>query len=229
VGLSRDREDRAWATLFSGRRLVGFVKVGVAREPLEHERRVLDALVQAKPATFSVPRPLASLQWEDLAVLVLEPITPRARNMRSFGPSERAVLGELAGLADDLEPILGSAPGLVPVHGDFAPWNAAPTRGGYAVWDWEDSRLGLPLEDLFHWRTQLLVLFELGSAEELVAGADSPDPELAELCARLGLDRAAPSQALHAYLERRASETKADPTARAIVRQALALLDGVPA
>ncbi len=199
-------------TLFAGGRLVGFAKVSVAPEPLQHERRVLDALVRAKPRAFAVPRPLALLQWEDLTVLVLEPIIPRARAMRPFGARERAVLEELSQLGNVLEPILGSAPGLVPVHGDFAPWNTAPTRGGgYVVWDWEDARLGLPLEDLFHWRTQLLVLFGAGSVEELVASASSPDRELAELCARLGLDRDAPSRALHAYLERRASAATTDP------------------
>ena len=218
---------RVLLALFAGGRLVGFAKVNVTPEALDHERRVLDALLRAKPRAFTVPYPLALLEWEDLTVLVLEPITPRGRAMRPFGASERVVLEELSRLGEILEPILGSAPGLVPMHGDFAPWNTAPTRGGgYVVWDWEDARLGLPLEDLFHWRTQLLVLFGAGSVDELVAGANSPDRELAELCEHLGLDHDAPSRALRAYLDRRSSETNTHPNARNTVRQALALLDG---
>ena len=215
VALSATAMQRVLVTLFADGRLVGFAKVSVAPEPLRHERRVLDALARAKPRAFAVPRPLALLQWEELTVLVLEPMIPRARAMRPFGASERAVLEELSQLGNVLEPILGSAPGLVPVHGDFAPWNTAPTRGGgYVVWDWEDARLGLPLEDLFHWRTQLLVLFGAGSVDKLVASANSPDRELAELCGRLGLDDDAPSRALHAYLERRASATTTHPRTR---------------
>jgi hypothetical protein len=227
VALSRDRAQRVLVTLFAGGRLVGFAKVSVAGEPLHHERRVLDAIVHAEPRAFTVPRAQALLQWEDLTVLVLEPITPRARAMRPFGARERAVLEELSQLGNALEPVLGSASGLVPVHGDFAPWNTAPTpRGGYVVWDWEDARLGLPLEDFFHWRTQLLVLFGAGSVEELIQSASSPGRELAELCARLGLEGDAPSRALRAYLERRASADTPHRHTRDTVRQALALLDG---
>ncbi len=227
VALSRDRAARVLVTLFADGGLVGFAKISVAPEQLHRERRVLDALAQAKPRAFGVPRPLALLQWEDLTVLVLEPIAPWGRAMRPLGARERAVLEELAQLGSVLEPILGSAPGLVPVHGDFAPWNTAPTRGGsYVVWDWEDARLGLPLEDLFHWRTQLLLLFGVGSVDELAASANSPDRELAELCSHLRLDHDAPSRALRAYLERRASAATIDPSAHSTVCQALALLGG---
>ncbi|MGB7588855.1 MAG: hypothetical protein WBM00_09120 [Solirubrobacterales bacterium] len=227
VALSRDRVQRVLVTLFAGRQLVGFAKVSAVPEPLHREQRVLNALVQAKPKAFVVPRPWTLLHWEGLTVLVLEPIIPRGRAMRPFGVRERAVLEELAQLGSVLEPILGSTPGLVPVHGDFAPWNTAPTRGGgYVVWDWEDARLGLPLEDLFHWRTQLLLLFGAGSVDELVTGANSPDPELAELCGHLELDSDAPPRALRAYLEWRASASTIDPRTDDIVRHALALLDG---
>ena len=227
IALSRDRAERVLLTVFGGGRLVAFAKVSTTAEPLQHEARVLDALVRAEPRAFAVPRALALVKWEDLTVLVLEPITPRARAMRAFGARERAVLEELSQLGEALQPILGSAPGLVPVHGDFAPWNTAPTRGdGYLVWDWEDTRLGLPLEDLFHWRTQLLVLFEVGSVDALVDSARSPDPELAQLCACLGLDGDAPVRALRAYLQRRGSADTLYPHTRDTVRQALALLDG---
>jgi hypothetical protein len=227
IALSRDRVQRVQMTLFAGDRLVGFAKVSVEPEPLHRERRVLDALLPAKTSAFVVPRPLTLLQWENLTVSVLEPIIPRGRAMRAFGARERTVLEELTQLGDILEPILGSAPGLVPVHGDFASWNTAPTRGGgYVVWDWEDARLGLPLEDLFHWRIQLLLLFGVGSVDELVAGANSPDRELAELCGRLGLNGDAPSRSLRAYLERRASAAAIDSRTDDIVREALTRLDG---
>jgi len=227
VALSRDRPGRVLVTLFDGGRLVGFAKVSAEGEPLQREAYVLDALARAQPRAFAVPRALALLRWEDLTALVLEPIAPRARALRPFGAHEETVLVELAQLGDALDPVLGTAPGLIPLHGDFTPWNTAPTRGGkYVVWDWEDARLGLPLEDYFHWKTQLLVLFGTGSVEDLVTNSYSPDPELAELSAQLGLAGDMPTRALHAYLQRRASDDTLYPRTRDIVERALDRMDG---
>ena len=120
--------------------------------------------------------------------------------------------------------MLGSGAGLVPVHGDFAPWNTAAARDGYAVWDWEEARLGLPLEDYFHWHVQMLVLFGVGSVETIVHCATSPQRDLAELGHQLGLDAEAPVRALRAYLERRLAAPGPSEVERILVG-ALELLD----
>jgi hypothetical protein len=212
IALSRDRDHRMLVALRAGARSVGFAKVSPAGEPLRREGRVLEALMRAGPVTFTVPRPLALLEWEGLTALVLEPIRSRDRALRPFAAREQAILKELQRLGDALAPVIGSADGLVPVHGDFTPWNTAPNRGGgYVVWDWEDARLGLPLEDLFHWKLQVLALFAVGRVEDLVAEAH-----------RLNADAS-----LRAYLQRRVSDPELAAQTREVVEQALALVDGV--
>lgn len=220
IGLSRDRPGRALMTLVADGHLAAFAKVSNEAKPLRHEAQVLEALTRARPTTFTVPRPLALLDWEGLTVLALEPIRFRGRALRRIGTREQAVLEELLWLGEALQPVLGSRDELVPVHGDFTPWNTAWLRdGGYVVWDWEDTRLGLPFEDFFHWHAQLLVLFGVGTVEELVASADSPD--LVDRAARLGLGREAPARALHGYLEHR----MLTPEPHDIAERALGLIE----
>lgn len=188
-------------------RLVAFAKAGdVNPGGLERERDVLEALAALRPASFTVPRPLALLDWEGTRVLVLTPVRHRGRVDRPLGRRELDMLTELARLPEALAGVLGTGDGLVPVHGDFAAWNSGRTGDRLIVWDWEEARLGLPLEDYFHWRTQRIAHFGRGTAADLIAAAAGPTPDVRELCRRLALDDGAPRAALRAYLERGLAE-----------------------
>jgi hypothetical protein len=197
------RGSRALLTVWQDGRRLAVAKV--SREEaakLEHERRVLEALASCSPACFSAPRVLASFDWQGCFVLLLGPMEARGRADRPLGRAEVDALVELALLAEPLAPVLGARPGGVPVHGDFAPWNSGPTRAGpLAVWDWEDARLGAPLEDLFHWRVQRLVLFRQGNVATLVGAALEPDRQVRSLCEELGISHEAAPLALQSYLE----------------------------
>jgi len=197
------RGSRALLTVWRDGRQLAIAKV--AREEaakLEHERRVLEALASCSLASFAVPKVLESFNWQGCLVLLLRPIDARGRANRRLGRVELAALAELASLAEPLAPVLGAWPGGVPVHGDFAPWNSGPTRAGaLAVWDWEDAHLGAPLEDLFHWRVQRLVLFREGDVATLVAAALEPDREVRWLCSELGISPEAAPLTLRNYLE----------------------------
>jgi thymidylate kinase len=200
---SGPRGHRALLTVWHDGRTLAVAKV--AREEagkLEHERRVLEALASCAPACFTAPRVLASFEWQGCYVLLLGPIEARGRADRPIGRSEVAALAELALLTEPLAPVLGARPGAIPVHGDFAPWNSGSTRAGVlALWDWEDARLGAPLEDLFHWRVQRLSLFREGDVAALVAAALKPDRDVRWLCSELGIPPERAPLALRRYLE----------------------------
>jgi hypothetical protein len=199
------RGERALLTFMVDGKSVAFVKVAQQeRANLEHEGRVLEALGSCRLESLVVPELIDSFSWENCSVLVLGRVETRARTNRPLGAPELAGLAELA----KLEPLAatgpGSMPGLVPVHGDFAPWNSAPrVQGGLVLWDWEETHLGLPLEDLFYWRLQRLVRFGEGTVASLVSGALTPDDKIKGLSKTLGIapDVAAPP-ALRACLER---------------------------
>ena len=94
-----------------------------------------------------------------LKPLIVEP----TQTNRKFGHLGTNALVELASLTQHLAPVLGLSSGRVVTHGDFCPWNAAPSDDGeLALWDWESTRLGLPLEDYFHWHIQLLLRMGIG-------------------------------------------------------------------
>jgi hypothetical protein len=228
VGLSQGQTDRVFLTLLANRQLVGFAKVSRSAEPLNRERLVLETLAHEKLHSFSIPRPISMFSWHELTVLLLEPINVRGLAARTLTGSEYAVLEELSGLGRVLEPVLGDLEGLVPVHGDFAPWNTGRTRAGYFVWDWEDARLGLPLEDFFHWHLQLLVLFGAGSADGLARMAVSPGSEVSSFYERLGVDLADASKALRTCLERRVPELLPGSSIRQALESALELLPTEP-
>jgi len=117
-------------------------------------------------------------------IFLLEPLTLQGRSNRPLGSSELSALAELASLN-----VIAAPAGEVPVHGDFTAWNTgADSQGRLAIVDWEHAGAGLPLEDLFQWRLQQLVLFGVGSPDELVRGAVEPDRQVLELSERLGVD-----------------------------------------
>lgn len=199
----------------SGGRLFAYAKVDRDNEGLEHERQVLTSLATVPLERIAVPEVLAHLEWNGCSVLVLAPLPAPGRADRPFGPAELAALAELARLGD----VLGTGP--IPVHGDFAPWNCAVLGDRLALWDWEETRAGLPFEDLFHWQVQRLLLFGVGSPEELVARALEPDTSL---CAALGASPSDAPAALRGVLEHDLERGGAQ--ANAIRRRALALLEG---
>jgi peptidoglycan/xylan/chitin deacetylase (PgdA/CDA1 family) len=201
------RGERALLSVRVDGRPIAFVKVAQEATKPERERRVLELLGACKLKSLLIPQVLNSFTWEDCKVLVLTPLETRSRANRSFGPCEVSGLAELATLSEALAAAIGSGPGLVPVHGDFAPWNSAPRgKAGLVLWDWECTHLGLPLEDLFYWRLQRLVRFGHGSVASLVASACTPDQTIMALCDHLDVsaDLMAPL-ALRACLERAVS------------------------
>jgi hypothetical protein len=129
-------------------------------------------------------------------------------------------------LGSILAPVIGSEVGAIPVHGDFVPWNSSATEAALALWDWEAVRLGAPLEDMFHWQTQRLVLFGTGNVEELVYSSVAPGPLAMRLLDAAGLDASQAPEILRSYLERSAEEL-ATQGGRALLvrRQALDLLE----
>src|SRR5207302_10970969 len=111
--------------------------------------------------------------------------------------------------------VIGREHGSIPIHGDFAPWNCAPLGNSrLALWDWEETRLGLPLEDLFYWRIQRLLRFGHGRPSDIVANARDPDPEIRSLCARVGVEVDVAPAALRACLERRSGVGIGTPDSR---------------
>jgi hypothetical protein len=197
------RGARALLSVWSDGDLVAFAKVArEERHKLAHEARVLEAFGRLELTTLCVPEALGLFDWEDVSVLLVKPIRIRGPADRDLGPAELAGLAELAGAKASLADVLGVGGGLVPVHGDFTPWNCAPRRSGKLVlWDWEAARLGLPFEDYFHWLTQRLLRFGRGSVSDLVSAAVSPGDDLLELCERLEIDRELAPAALRSCLE----------------------------
>jgi hypothetical protein len=185
----RRRAERVLLSALADRRVVAFAKVSRRASVLQREADVLQALAASRLRYLVVPDMVDIFEWRDFSVLLLRShLTPGYAD-RDAGPSELAALIELAGLSDQLAPIIGSSPGSPPTHGDFCGWNSAPLTGGRLVlWDWEEVRVGVPLEDLFHWRFQRLVHFGHGTAATLVRGAKEPDAAVLALCSALDLD-----------------------------------------
>jgi thymidylate kinase len=214
---------RALVSVLRAGRPVAFAKVDAENGArLRHERRVLE-LLDGRTRSFAAPRPLGLLDWQGCTVLVLSALAAPGFADRELGHLERDALVELATLAPDLSAALGAADELVPIHGDFAAWNSAPLRDRLSLWDWEAARLGLPLEDAFHWRLQRLILFGRGSLEQLVGAATRPDAELAALAAACGAAAETAPAALRAALAHGLED--APERAAAIRRRGLLLLD----
>jgi hypothetical protein len=219
------RGERVLLSVRQGRRIVAFAKVArEQRAKLEHEFAVLRLLADCRLDRLVVPQAIDCFAWHDSAVLLLRPFHVEARADRPTTMAELGGLAELGRLADQLSAALGVQPGLIPLHGDFAPWNSDPLDGhNLLLWDWEEAGLGLPLQDLFHWRLQRLWRLGRGSVDELVAGTFRPDEQVRWLSDDLGVvpEEAAPV-ALRASLE---SALERIPSAEA-PKQALAALTG---
>ncbi len=142
-----------------------------ARRRLENEVEVLRAL----PRGFA-PVPVAHHRFDDHDVLIIEAVEGRAlRDTRRDGEKARRYLEALA--ATSARPAEGVHPWLVrawhelpelrphverlaarkwpvvPVHGDFAPWNLLAGRERVVAIDWEYGTVdGLPGIDAAAWR-----------------------------------------------------------------------------
>jgi hypothetical protein len=185
---------------------------------IAREHAVLRLLEEQTLRTFVAPRPLGTFDARGLSVLLLEPLVTRGNPLRRLGAVELETVAELAQLGPALAPALGSQTDLVPVHGDFAPWNCGVAPDGrLALWDWEDARLGLPLEDVFHWTMERMLLLGKGDAEDLVRTAISPDSPLAALALRLGVGMQGRLAALRAALE---TSSAGDEALRLLAEQA---------
>jgi len=201
------RAHRAVIAVLHDRELVAFCKVSSRASELRHEASMLEALQACELEHIAVPRVLDLLELAAVSVLLLSPLAARGNTGRSMGSPEHNALVELAALSDNLSPVLGREAGLVPVHGDFTGWNSAPLPDGrLALWDWEEARLGLPLEDFFHWKVRRLLLLGVGDAEATAWEAMHPGPELAGLARRLGIEPSV--SALLACLRREEAEPR---------------------
>jgi thymidylate kinase len=222
------RAGRVALAVRSRGRLAAFAKVEAADPArLRHELALLEALAACDLERLVVPRVLACFEWEGCAVLALEPLRTSFRSQPDAGEPEVEALAELGRLGDALRPVLGASEGRIPVHGDFAPWNASRQRtGGLVLWDWEEARLGLPLEDLFTWRARALLHLGHGTPEGLVAGAQRPDAHVETLASALGISTAAAPRALEAALARVAADAGARAETWAIVDRARDALGG---
>lgn len=203
------RGERALLSVWSEGEIVGFAKV--ARKEagkLHHEAQALTVLASVQLNNLVVPEIIDCFDWHDCTVLVLKPFRTGHRADRALSSAELAGLAELQRLAEPLRDLIGTAPGQVLVHGDFAPWNCSPLgNSSLALWDWEESRLGLPLEDLWYWRLQRFLRFGHGSALAFGDTAREPDAEIRTFCEQTGVDPAIAPEALSACLERRFGTT----------------------
>jgi hypothetical protein len=219
------RGERVLLSVRRGRKIVAFAKVArEERAKLEHEFAVLRLLAECRLERLVIPEAIDCFAWHDSAVLLLRPFQVEARADRQTTVAELGGLAELGRLVDPLSAALGVQPGLIPLHGDFAPWNSDPLNGrNLLLWDWEQAGLGLPLQDLFHWRLQRLWRLGRGSVDELVVGAFRPDEQVRWLSDDLGVvpEEAAPL-ALRAALEAGLDRI---PSAD-VPKQALAALTG---
>jgi hypothetical protein len=209
-------------------RTIAFAKIALEEGArLLHERDVLDALSRLELEILVPPRVLDCFEWDGSTVLLLEPLCVSGRTDRPLGESECAALAELRSLGEQLAPTLASDGTAAPVHGDFAPWNAARlSRGRLAVWDWEETRTGSVLEDVFHWRIQRHLRGAGESLEAIASDAVRGDGVTGAVAARLGIDPAGAPQALRQYLDRTLGQPPraSDPRIVAVRERMLALL-----
>jgi hypothetical protein len=197
------RGRRAVLAVSSGGTLHAFAKVALdERESLLRERDVLALLSSLDLRTIVPPRVLGCFEWEGCVVLLLQPLPLTSYADRPLGDAELAALAELGHLGDALAPVLGQDGDKSPIHGDFAPWNSCVVGDGrLAVWDWEEARLGRPLEDVFHWRIQRYLRGADTSLAEIVGDALGPGPMTATAADRLGVDSESAPDALRHYLD----------------------------
>jgi hypothetical protein len=197
------RGRRAVLAVSSGGTLRAFAKVALdEHESLLRERDVLALLADLDLRTIVPPRVLGSFEWEGCVIVLLESLPLTSYADRPLGDAELAALAELGRLGGALAPVLGHDGGKSPIHGDFAPWNSCVVGDGrLAVWDWEEARLGRPLEDVFHWRIQRYLRGTGTSLAEIVGDALGPGPMTATASDRLGVDSESAPETLRHYLD----------------------------
>lgn len=139
LALVFDRGGRPLAVLKVARDTIGSLA-------LEREREALQGFALRLPPPLFPPKVLSQSE----GILVLEPIEWQARARPWRLPEEVAfALGGFFRNTASNEGTTGAA------HGDFAPWNLLRSKGGWALMDWETSRLGAqPYFDLFHYFVQ---------------------------------------------------------------------------
>ena len=225
VSVSRDASSRLMVMLQRHGKVFAFAKIDREVQGIETEQRVLETLAQLAPSTFVAPRVLGALRWHGLGVLVTEPLALSERADRPLSKRELAALAELANLQVDFAGLDGGDRSFAS-HGDFTPWNSGRTKNGaLAIWDWEHAHRGHPLEDYFHWHTQRLVLFSVGTVADLVGRALRPDRELRALCSNLPVDVAEAPLWLRTYLGHSAVSLRPESAGARIRIRALERLD----
>ncbi len=148
VSYQPPQETRAGMALLlvgSGKRLA-FVKVRQREDTgLVRETDVLEALAGGTRGLWT-PTVLGTGTTQTWRYVVTDPI-PSARHMPCFRLPDN---GLVDWYQEQIKSVLGTGPqGLVPMHGDFAPWNVRSlSTGKIAIIDWEDVGWGPSGADL---------------------------------------------------------------------------------
>lgn len=189
-------EERAVCRLESDGRCIGYAKIAfapAARSALGRERAILEALV-----TEVAPRVLGYVESEEFDALALEQcgelpfdaaldppfgvpsIAPGVGGTEREASQCEWLRGLIAESSLDLarhaEALESRAWPVVPLHGDFAPWNVRTDGSRVRAIDWEFGAVdGLPYVDIAHYVLQREVLLRRR------AGSVAADAALARL------------------------------------------------
>jgi len=136
--------------LFDGSRATAFIKIRSTPEPLDTERRCLEAISADPRAPFRVCSPIAMGCVETNHWLAITPLV----GLPHHPARSRAVPEALRYLDRALEGVV-SSPGAPadwrPAHGDFAAWNFRQVGRQRWLLDFENASLAPPDADAVYW------------------------------------------------------------------------------
>lgn len=125
---------------------------------LSNEAKFLAALKEGVAGTMSVPRLLATKEWQGHFVVATSGLSRSPR---------RTTVEDALSVCTAM--VLGSSAGPAVVHGDFAPWNVVVLSDGPVVLDWENARFErAPMFDLAHFLITRAALIGRSTPEHVV-------------------------------------------------------------
>ena len=126
------------------------IKIRQSAAALDLEQRMLAAAAEARPTTFSVPRPRGTgtlsdgRAWSAQEMVFTAPHRPCLQLPDGLEKELADVLGRVDGLqpAEELAAGQPASGELTPAHGDLSPWNLRRDHHGRLwLFDWEDAEL----------------------------------------------------------------------------------------